>query len=72
MPFFANRHQITCFLWSLEKNEYAGIKYPINLKHPQKTSIVDDTDSKSRKISLIPIFLTIFKCPCLAYNLPVF
>ena len=51
--FFGNCYQITCFLWSLEKNEYAGIKYPINLKHPKKTSIDDDTDSKSREMSLL-------------------
>ena len=34
--FFATRRQITYFLWSLEENEYAGIKYPINLKYLQK------------------------------------
>ena len=34
--FFANRHQITYFLLSLKENEYASIKYLINLKHPKK------------------------------------
>ena len=33
---FANRHQIIYFLLSLEGNKYAGIKYPINLNHPEK------------------------------------
>ena len=35
---------MTYFLWSLEENEYAGIKYPIYLKHPKKTDIDEDTD----------------------------
>ena len=56
IPFFANRRQITYRLWSLEENEYAAIKYPINLKHLKKTSINDDTDSKNQEIALIPIF----------------
>ena len=34
--FSVNHHQITYFLLSLEENEYAGIKFPINLKHPKK------------------------------------
>ena len=33
--FSAYLHQITYFLLSLEENEYAGIKYPIVLKHPE-------------------------------------
>ena len=36
VSFSENRHQITYFLWSPEENGYADIKYPINLKHPQK------------------------------------
>ena len=38
--FFANHQQVTYFLWSLEENEYAGIKNPINLKHPEKLTLV--------------------------------
>ena len=34
--FSVNHHQITYFLLSLEEYEYAGIKFPINLKHPKK------------------------------------
>ena len=33
--FSAYLHQITYFLLGLEENEYAGIKYPIVLKHPE-------------------------------------
>ena len=40
IPFFANHQQVTYFLWSLEENEYAGIKNPINLKHPEKLTLV--------------------------------
>ena len=38
-------------------NEDAGIKHPINLKHPQKTSIGDQADPMSSEIAWIPIFL---------------
>ena len=36
IPLSATRHQITYFLRSLEENECACIKYPINMKHPKK------------------------------------
>ena len=39
-PFSANCHQITYFLWTLEENQFAGIKCPINLKHPPKIFIL--------------------------------
>ena len=34
--------------------------YLINLKHPHKTFIDDDTDSKSQEITLVPFFLFLF------------
>ena len=34
--FPANHLQRTYFLLGIEENEYAGIKFPINLKHPKK------------------------------------
>ena len=34
--FSANHLQRTYFLLGIEENEYAGIKFPINLKHPKK------------------------------------
>ena len=49
IPYFQNTYNIFCkntffcilpanniFLLSLEENEYAGIKYPINMKYPEK------------------------------------
>ena len=40
IPFSVTHHQITYFLWSLEENEYAVIKYPINLKHDEDVDIL--------------------------------
>ena len=34
--FSANHLQRTYFLLGIEETEYAGIKFPINLKHPKK------------------------------------
>ena len=42
IPFSSTRHQITYCLCTLEENEYAGIKYPTNLKHPPKKSSTDE------------------------------
>ena len=42
IPFSSTRHQITYCLCTLEENEYAGIKYPTNLKHPPKKSSIDE------------------------------
>ena len=54
---FCNSPPKTIFLLSLEENEDAGIKHPVNLKHPQKTSIGDQADPMSSEIAWIPIFL---------------
>ena len=42
--FSAIRHQKTYFLSSLEENEDADIKYPINLKHSKNTSIDEQAE----------------------------
>ena len=46
---FANRHQIIYFLLSLEGNESAGTKYPINLKHPENFLVMRTLTQKVEK-----------------------
>ena len=60
IPLFANCHQITYFLWSLEQNGYPGIKHP-------KASIDDNTDSMSQELAWI-LFLFFFAIK----NVPVY
>ena len=52
------------FYWVAE-NEYAGIKHTINQKHPKKTSINENNDSKCREIIWSPFFCD-FKISCLS------
>ena len=72
IPFSENCHQITYFLWSPEENEYAGIKYPINLQHLPKNFYWWRYWFKESRNSLESNFFAILKCPCLSYISPDF
>ena len=67
---FLKSPPIEDILGSIEENEYAGIKYPINLKHTQK-HLVMAILTQSREIAWIPIFCN-FKMSVFKLTFPVF
>ena len=66
ITYSATHHQITNFSWSLEENKYADIKYPINLKHPQKLLLMRILAYWNSLDSFSFSLFAILKCPCLS------
>ena len=73
IPFSANCHQTTYFLWTLEENEYTGIKYPMNVKWstPKKYLYWWRYWLKESRNSLDSTFFFFFFFFC-AFKMPLF